>query len=56
MDKKNHDQKQEKNIVTKNKEKYHYHNHSQQQKTLEEVGGYDIMTSISFQQHGMITT
>jgi hypothetical protein len=42
--------------VTKRKEKDHDHNHSQQQKALEEVDGYDITTSISFQQHGMITT
>jgi hypothetical protein len=42
--------------VTKNKEKDHDHNHSQQQKALEEDDCYDIMTSISFQQHGMIKT
>jgi len=53
---KNHDRKQEKNIVTKRKEKDHDHNHSQQQKALEEVDDHDITTSISFQQHGMITT
>jgi hypothetical protein len=38
------------------KEKDHDDNQNQQQKALEEVDGYDITTSISFQQHGMITT